>query len=191
MDYIVVTIFAFVYVGMVLGELPGFALDRTGIALLGAITLVASGRMTLDAAWTAVDVPTIALLLGLMVVSAQFRLGGFYSAVTARLGASDHSPEGLLALVVITAGVLSALLANDIVCLAMAPVLARLCAERRLDPIPYLLALACGPLVRALPVGRWGTRRGGPGRGVGRGRRGLSRPVPARDHHTGRGRARL
>ena len=143
MDYLVVGVFVLVYFGMFLGEFPGLALDRTGIALLGAITLVATGRLTLQAAWLAIDVPTIALLLGLMVVSAQFRLGGFYAAVTRRLGASEHTPGGLLALVVLTAGGLSAILANDIVCLAMAPVLIELCARRRLNPVPYLLALAC------------------------------------------------
>ncbi|HTM35019.1 MAG TPA: anion transporter [Vicinamibacterales bacterium] len=143
MDYFVAGVFALVYLGMILGEFPGLRLDRTGIALLGAIVLIASERISLDEAWAAIDVPTMALLLGLMVVSAQFRLGGFYTLVTRRLGASDHSPSGLLALVVITAGVLSAVLANDIVCLAMAPILVELCARRRLDPVPYLLALAC------------------------------------------------
>jgi Na+/H+ antiporter NhaD/arsenite permease-like protein len=38
---------------------------------------------------------------------------------------------------------LSALLANDIVCLAMTPVLVESCARRGLDPVPFLLALAC------------------------------------------------
>ena len=157
MDLVVAGVFGFVYLGMVLGEIPGLALDRTGIALLGAIALVATDRMSLDAAWNAIDVPTMALLLGLMVVSAQFRLGGFYAAVTRRLGAADHSPGGLLALVVITAGGLSAVLANDIVCLAMAPVLVELCARRRLNPIPFLIALAC-----ASNVGSAGTLIGNP-----------------------------
>ena len=143
MDPVVVAVFTLVYLGMVLGEFPGLALDRTGIALLGAIVIVASGRMTIDAAWAAIDVPTIALLLGLMVISAQFRLGGFYTALTRRLGAGEHSEAGLLALVIIAAGGLSAILANDIVCLAMAPVLVEVCVRRRLDPIPFLLALAC------------------------------------------------
>lgn len=142
---------------MMLGEFPGLKLDRTGIALLGAIALVATGRMTLAAAWSAIDVPTIALLLGLMVISAQFRLGGFYDALTRRLGAGNHTPGGLLALVVIAAGGLSAILANDIVCLAMAPVLIQVCASRRLDPIPFLLALAC-----AANVGSAGTLIGNP-----------------------------
>lgn len=143
MDPIVVGVFAVVYVGMMLGELPGLKLDRTGIALLGAIALIATGRMSLEDAWSAVDVPTIALLLGLMVISAQFRLGGFYSTLTRRLGGSDRSPSALLALVIATSGGLSAVLANDIVCLAMAPVLIELCTHRRLNPVPYLLALAC------------------------------------------------
>jgi Na+/H+ antiporter NhaD/arsenite permease-like protein len=143
MDPVVVAVFVFVYAGMVLGELPGLALDRTGIALLGAIALVATDRLALDAAWAAVDVPTIALLLGLMVVSAQFRLGGFYSWLTRRLGKGEHSPEGLLGLVVLASGLLSAVLANDIVCLAMAPVLVDVAARKGLDPIPFLLALAC------------------------------------------------
>jgi Na+/H+ antiporter NhaD/arsenite permease-like protein len=142
-DPVVLAVFVLVYVGMLLGELPWLALDRTGIALLGAIALVATERLTIEAAWLAVDVDTIALLLGLMVVSAQFRLGGFYTALTRRLGAGDHSPNGLLALVVLAAGLLSAILANDIVCLAMAPALVEIAARKGFNPVPYLLALAC------------------------------------------------
>jgi Na+/H+ antiporter NhaD/arsenite permease-like protein len=62
-----------VYLGMLLGEIPGLALDRTGVALFGALALVATERVTPAAAWAAVDVPTLALLFGLMVVSAQLR----------------------------------------------------------------------------------------------------------------------
>jgi Na+/H+ antiporter NhaD/arsenite permease-like protein len=143
MDTTVLIIFAFVYIGMVLGEIPGLALDRTGVALLGAIALLATEQVSPEEAWTAVDVPTLILLFGLMIVSAQFRLGGFYTYLTRRLAAAAVSPEVLLALLVIVAGVLSALLANDIVCLAMAPVLVEGCTRRGLDPVPFLLALAC------------------------------------------------
>jgi len=128
---------------MMLGEIPGLALDRTGVALLGAIALLATERVSPQAAWDAVDVSTIALLFGLMVVSAQFRLGGFYACSTRYLAGAPVSPDALLALLIVVAGALSALLANDIVCLAMAPVLVEGCARRRLDPVPFLLALAC------------------------------------------------
>jgi len=140
---VVLLVFALVYLGMMFGRLPWLAVDRTGIALLGAIVLLATGRIGLGSAWQAIDVPTIALLLGLMVVSAQLRLGGFYGLVTRRLAERELSPDALLAVLIAVVGVLSAVLVNDIVCLAMAPVLVEVCARRRLDPVPFLLALAC------------------------------------------------
>jgi Na+/H+ antiporter NhaD/arsenite permease-like protein len=107
MDVAVLLVFLFVYGGMILGELPGLALDRSGIALLGAIALIAIGRSTPEAAWESVDVPTLALLFGLMVVSAQFRLGGFYSHVTRSLASIDASPKALLGALIAVAGLLS------------------------------------------------------------------------------------
>jgi Na+/H+ antiporter NhaD/arsenite permease-like protein len=142
-DFLVLIIFFLVYLGMVLGEIPGLALDRSGIALLGAIALIAAGRLAPAEAWLAIDTSTIALLFGLMVLSAQFRLGGFYTEVVRRIDARRTSPEHLLWWIVGSAGVLSAVLANDIVCLAMAPMLVEMCGRRQLAPMPYLLALAC------------------------------------------------
>jgi Na+/H+ antiporter NhaD/arsenite permease-like protein len=70
-------------------------------------------------------------------------MGGFYDWVARRLGALRMGPPALLgALIAVTAG-LAAVFSNDIVCLAMAPVLADICMARRLDPVPFLLALAC------------------------------------------------
>ncbi|GAB4322962.1 MAG: SLC13 family permease [Candidatus Sumerlaeia bacterium] len=139
----ILVVFGFVYLGMILGEIPGLALDRAGVALLGAIVLAVSGVITPEEAWRAIDVPTMGLLFGLMIVSAQFRLGGFYTRVTERLVSAEYTPAVLLALLIVVVGVLSALLANDIVCLAMTPILAEGCARRRLNPMPFLLALAC------------------------------------------------
>lgn len=139
----VLTVFSFVYLGMFLGEIPGLKLDRTGIALLGAIALLTSENISPKEAWDAVNVSAVALLLGLMVVSAQFKLGGFYTMVTRRLAMAAVSPEALLAMLIGIAGLLSALLVNDIVCLAVTPLLVEGCAKRGLNPVPYLLALAC------------------------------------------------
>jgi len=141
---VVLIVFLSVYAGMVLGEIPGLRLDRAGIALLGAIALVALGRTTAERAWASVDVDTIALLFGLMIVSAQFRLFGFYPWLTERMAHREQSPPRLLGWVVGLAGVLSAVLANDIVCLAMTPLLVELARKRALDPVPLLLGLACG-----------------------------------------------
>jgi Na+/H+ antiporter NhaD/arsenite permease-like protein len=139
----VLVVFLVVYFGMFLGELPGLEIDRTGIALLGAIALVALGEVSPEQAAQSVHLPTILLLFSFMVLSAQMRLGGFYGKVTRRIAESHVGPPALLALLIAAVAALSAVFSNDIVCLAMAPVLADACLARRLNPVPYLLALAC------------------------------------------------
>ncbi|MDH5578504.1 MAG: anion transporter [Betaproteobacteria bacterium] len=139
----VLAVFAVVYLGMLLGGLPFLQLDRTGVALLGAIALVAFGAVTPAEAAGAAHLPTLLLLFSFMVISAQMRLGGFYTHVTLGLAEMRISPPALLAAVIGVVGVLSAVFSNDVICLAMAPVLADACLARRLDPVPYLLGLAC------------------------------------------------
>jgi Na+/H+ antiporter NhaD/arsenite permease-like protein len=142
-DALVLAVFCTVYLGMLLGGLPWLRLDRTGVALLGAIALIGLGAMTPEQAARAIHLPTVLLLFGLMVVSAQMRLGGFYSAVTRRMTALRVGPVALLGVVIFTIAALSAVFSNDIVCLAVAPLLVEACLRRRIDPVPYLLALAC------------------------------------------------
>jgi Na+/H+ antiporter NhaD/arsenite permease-like protein len=128
---------------MIMGGLPFLQLDRTGIALLGAIALVTIGDLTPEQAAQSIHLPTLLLLFSFMVISAQMRLGGFYSAVTRHIAGLPLGPHALLAAVIATVAALSAVFSNDIVCLAVAPVLADACLRRGLDPVPFLLALAC------------------------------------------------
>jgi len=139
----VVAIFAVVYLGMILGGLPFLQLDRTGVALLGAIAVVAVGDLTPRQAAESIHLPTLLLLFSFMVVSAQMRLGGFYTWVTRRIAELPAGPPSLLAAVIVVVAALSAVFSNDVVCLAVAPVLADACLRRGLDPLPFLLALAC------------------------------------------------
>jgi Na+/H+ antiporter NhaD/arsenite permease-like protein len=139
----VVAVFALVYLGMFLGGLPKLQLNRPGVALLGAIAVIGMGAVTVEEAARSVDLPTVLLLFSFMVVSAQMRLGGFYTAVTRWVGAQPMAPAALLAALIAVAAVLSAVFSNDVVCLAMTPVVARLCLQRGLSPVPFLVGLAC------------------------------------------------
>lgn len=140
----VLLVFFLVYAGMILGRWPLFQLDRTGIALLGAIGVIAIGAVEPERAWRFVDMPTLVLLFAFMVISAQLRLGGFYSKAAMLLLGQRLSPAVLLAAAIGVSGVLSAIFTNDIICLAMAPVVLRGCSDLKMNPIPFLLALACG-----------------------------------------------
>jgi Na+/H+ antiporter NhaD/arsenite permease-like protein len=128
---------------MLLGRIPRLQLDRTGIALLGALILVITRELTLEDAAAALDLPTLALLFGLMVLSAQLRLGGFYQTIALKLANSPLSPTRLLAVLIFAVGALAAVFTNDVICLAISPVVIDACLRRRVNPVPFLLALAC------------------------------------------------
>ena len=142
-DAAVVAIFAVVYLGMFVGGLPRLKLDRSGVALLGAIAMIAVTGMDVEDAARAVDLPTLVLLFAFMVVAAQMRLGGFYTEVTRRVGALPLGPPALLAALIAVAAALSAVFSNDVVCLAMTPVVLRIALQRALPPVPLLVGLAC------------------------------------------------
>jgi Na+/H+ antiporter NhaD/arsenite permease-like protein len=130
-----------VYVGMAVGRFPWLSVDRTGIALLGVIALLASGQATLDDLGASIDMPTIALLFALMIISAQFVASGFFEICCDWMLDKTESPTALLALTVAVCGALSAFLANDLVVFAMAPLLISGAQTRGLDPQPFLIAL--------------------------------------------------
>jgi Na+/H+ antiporter NhaD/arsenite permease-like protein len=137
-----ILIFAATYVVMAIGKLPFYRLDRAGAALLGASLMVGLGVLTLDEAYEAIDMETITLLLGMMIVVANLRLSGFFRLVNGFAVARAGHPLALLAAIVLTTGVLSAFLVNDTICLVMTPLVAELAIRLRRDPVPYLLAVA-------------------------------------------------
>lgn len=137
-----VAIFLATYVAMALGRLPGFRVDRTGAALLGAIAMLVFGKIDVDAAWASVSFPTMALLFGLMIVSGAFSVSGFYGWLAARGAALELAPAKLLAVMIVTSGVLSSILTNDVVVVAMVPLLVQLCLARGLNTTPFLLGFA-------------------------------------------------
>jgi len=135
-------IFILTYAGVALGRIPGFRLDRAGIALTGAALMMTVGAITPEEAYRAIDLDTLALLLGMMIVVAHLKLSGFFRLLTGWALAHAHSPPVLLATVAVTTGALSAFLVNDAVCLVMAPLVIEVTRSLRRNPVPYLLAVA-------------------------------------------------
>lgn len=138
MDF-TLAVFLLVYVAMAVGHLPGFRLDRTGAATVGAMVLIASGEISPADAWAAVDYRTIGLLFGLMTVSAAFAVSGFYDWVALKVGSFNVGPKGLLAILIAVSGLMAALLNKDVVAVAMTPIFCSICVERRLNPLSFLL----------------------------------------------------
>src|SRR5258708_444175 len=66
---IILLVLILTYIGIAAGRIAWLQVDRTGIALLAVIALLASGEMTLDEFGSAVDLPTLAFLFAMMIIS--------------------------------------------------------------------------------------------------------------------------
>lgn len=134
-------VFAVSYVVFALGKLPGMKIDRPGMAIIGAVLMVAFGVVSAGEALRFVDFGTLVLLFSMMLVVGCLHLAGFFDWI-ACLAVAHLQPRHLLPAIIFLTGGLSAFFVNDIVCLAMVPL--TLLAARRmgLKPLPYLLAVA-------------------------------------------------
>lgn len=136
------TIFGLTYLAMAVGKVPGLRIDRAGIALVGASAMLAAGVLTLPEAAKSVDYETILLLFGMMVVVAYLQMAGFFAMATAQIAARFSGPRALLAVIIGLSGTLSATLVNDVVCVALTPLVLDLCRRLKRPAIPYLVGLA-------------------------------------------------
>ncbi|HXB59135.1 MAG TPA: SLC13 family permease [Candidatus Acidoferrales bacterium] len=139
---IILIIFGITYLGIAMGRIPGLKLNRPGIALLGAIAMMIFGGVTTSAAVSYINWPTIFLLFGFFVISAQLRLSGFYDVVAANLASQLTHPGRFLFILMLVSGGLSAFLNNDVVCFVFTPITAVALLRKQLNPIPFLIALA-------------------------------------------------
>lgn len=138
----IAVIFVGSYAALAIGRIPGLSIDRAGIALAGAGLTITAGALPLDEAYQAIDLDTLALLLGMMIIAASLRLSGFFAFASEWIGANAGTPTILLSGVVATAGLFSAFLVNDAVCLVLAPLVLGLTRSMGRNPVPYLLAVA-------------------------------------------------
>ncbi|MCP5523781.1 MAG: anion transporter [Verrucomicrobiales bacterium] len=138
----VLFVFVLTYLGIGVGRVPGLKLDRTGIVMLGAIAMMVFGGVPTNEIIGFVNWPTILLLFGFFVLSAQLRLSGFFDVVAGAVARRLAHPARFLMLLMLATAGLSAFLNHDIVCFVFTPVVATALVNRRLNPVPFLIALA-------------------------------------------------
>jgi Na+/H+ antiporter NhaD/arsenite permease-like protein len=144
MRWVLLALFGLTYVGISARRLWLLPVGRPATALIGATALVIAGAfagehgLTADEALSAVELHTIVLLFGMMVVAAGLAEAGFFAWATRFLGRRVTSPVVLLYAVTLGSGILSAFLVNDAVCLLVPPLFAR--SGRK----PLFLAIAMG-----------------------------------------------
>ncbi|WP_437585984.1 SLC13 family permease [Sorangium sp. So ce1000] len=146
----VLLVFAATYILIAARRLSILPIGRPAGALAGACAMVllsaihAGAGLTPHEAFAAIEPNTIGLLLGMMLLSASLDAAGVFERAAAWVAQRDLSPVRLLYLVTVGAGLASAVLLNDSVCVMLAPLVDRTARRAGLERAPYLLALAMG-----------------------------------------------
>jgi Na+/H+ antiporter NhaD/arsenite permease-like protein len=134
-------IFLASYLVFAIGKFPGLKVDRTGAAIIGAVAMAAFRIVPGNDALRVIDFSTVVLLFSMMLIVGNLHLVGFFEW-TAEFVLRRLDPKRLLPAVIFTCGFLSAFFVNDIVCLVMVPFVLTITRRMRLQPVPYLLAVA-------------------------------------------------
>lgn len=135
-------IFIITYIFIGLRQIPRVHIDRPAGALVGAVLMIVFGVLTLDQAFAAIDLHTLLLLLGMMIITVYLRHAGFFELVADKILSLSRTPLQLLVFVVASSGLLSALFVNDTICLLYTPIILEVTVQLGVNPLPYLLALA-------------------------------------------------
>ena len=135
-------IFLITYLFIGLRQIPRMHIDRPAGALVGGVLMIVTGVLTLDQAFAAIDLHTLLLLLGMMIITVYLRIAGFFELMADRILSLSKTPFQLLVFVTVSSGILSALFVNDTICLLYTPIILAMTAQLAVNPVPYLLALA-------------------------------------------------
>ena len=116
-------------------------INRAIVALLGIGLMIFSGVLTQDEATKGIDINTIGLLTGMMILVSISRRSGMFQYVAvyaARL--ANANPSGILVVLSVATAVLSALLDNVTTVLLVVPVTLVICRDLEVPPYPFLFA---------------------------------------------------
>ncbi|MCL4562224.1 MAG: anion transporter [Chloroflexi bacterium] len=155
--WVTLIIVGMTYVGIAIGHWPKTKTNRTTIALIGAGLLIVTQQIPFAEIGKYLDLNTLILLFGMMIVNSYLRIAGFFNTAGNAILRLAHGPKAFLALEVVTIGVLSAFFLNDTIVLMLTPLIVDIAFSLKREPIPYLIALAA-----AANVGSVATLTGNP-----------------------------
>src|SRR5437879_5401984 len=110
--------------------------------MLGGALMLVLGILTPAEAIAAINLDVILLLVGMMVLVSGLDACGFFDLVSSRIAARAKTQTSFLVWLMVTTAALSAVVLNDTIALLVTPVVVRSARALRVNPIPYLVAVA-------------------------------------------------
>ncbi|MEM0449700.1 MAG: SLC13 family permease, partial [Methanomassiliicoccales archaeon] len=120
-------IFLLTYILISIRRFGWFNIERPMVAMFGAGLMILFGVVGPEEALRAIDLNTLALLLGMMILVACLEVCGFFTWVSLWIISRSRDQFRFLALIMIATAVLSALILNDTVVLLFTPIVIKTC----------------------------------------------------------------
>jgi Na+/H+ antiporter NhaD/arsenite permease-like protein len=115
--------------------------DRTLVALLAGLSVVALGIIDQHTAFAAIDLNVIFLLAGMMVIASALAKTGFFEWLAVRsVRLSRGEPFRLLIILSLVTAVLSAFLDNVTTVVLTTPITLSIARRLEISPFPYLVS---------------------------------------------------
>ena len=115
--------------------------DRTLVALLGGLLVVALGVIGQEEAFAAIDFNVIFLLAGMMILAGGLAKTGFFEFVAGHaIHASRGQPFRLLLILAVLTAILAAVLDNVTTVVLLTPVTLSIARTLKVSPFPYLIS---------------------------------------------------
>jgi len=116
-------------------------LNRAVIAMMAAVLMIVSGVLTQQSAMQGVDINTIGLLTGMMIIVGITSESGVFQYLAIRSAkVVKADPWGILVMLMFVTAILSALLDNVTTVLLIAPITLLITDTLKLSAYPYLFA---------------------------------------------------
>jgi len=135
-------VFLVTYVLISLRTVRRFPIERPAVAMLGGALMLVLGVLTPAQALLAINLYVIVLLVGMMLLVSGLEACGFFDLVSSRIAVRAKSQASFLAWLMVATAALSAIVLNDTIALLVTPVVVRSTRALRVNPVPYLVAVA-------------------------------------------------
>jgi Na+/H+ antiporter NhaD/arsenite permease-like protein len=135
-------IFLATYVLISLRRLAHIPLERPAVALLGASLMMLLRVVLPEQALAAIDLDTILLLIGMMLIVVTLESTGFFGHLALQIVERSKSQAQLLVFLSVTTAVLSALVLNDTVVLFFTPIIIHAARLLNVNPVKFLVVEA-------------------------------------------------
>ena len=127
-----------------------------GLAIIGAVLVIATGCLTIEGAYKSIEWPILMLIFGMLAISTAMDKVGLPQLVATHVVDLGHGlpPWAILSLILLITSMMTEVFSNNAVAVLLTPVAISIAQQLGLDPRPFVVAvMICASASFATPIG--------------------------------------